>query len=146
MDYLVKLTDKKAREVLHYFTEDMFLTVFSKIFKDGDFSFSRYRLFSTVGIASELVSDSDLMYEPIYETNERYNPENRDFLERLSAAIKACNFLKDHFSKNYVNEFIHKDIKSIINDYFDDINDEDRANFSNDKTVRRLVYSFGTQI
>ncbi|HIY92083.1 MAG TPA: hypothetical protein H9820_03945 [Candidatus Companilactobacillus pullicola] len=146
MDYLVNLTDKKVHETLRDFTEEMFLTVFGQTLEGGDFYFSRYQLFNAVGIISDFVSDSDLMYEPLFETDERYDPENRDFIGRLNAAVKVSIFLKNHFSKNLVNEFTHKDIKSILVDIFDDVSNEDKEKFANDKTVRRLVHVFGTQV
>ena len=144
MDYYLKdLTEESMHEALHDFTEEMFLTVFGQTLEEGDFYFSRYQLFNAVRIVSECGTELNYLYEP----GERFNPEyNKDFLDLLNDAIKVATLLKNRFSKNLVNEFTHKDIKSILSDMFFDVSDEDKEKFANDKTVRRLVYIFGAQV
>lgn len=144
MDYYLKdLTEKSMHEALYDFTEEMFLTVFGQTLEGGDFSFSRYQLFNAVRIVSECGTELNYLYEP----GERFNPEyNKDFLDQLNDAIKVATLLKNRFSKNLVNEFTHKDIKSILIDMFFDVSNEDKEKFANDKTVRRLVYVFGAQV
>lgn len=144
MDYYLKdLTEESMHEALRDFTEEMFLTVFGQTLEEGDFYFSRYQLFNAVRIVSECGTELNYLYEP----GERFNPEyNKDFLDLLNDAIKVATLLKNRFSKNLVNEFTHKDIKSILSDMFFDVSDEDKEKFANDKTVRRLVYIFGAQV
>lgn len=144
MDYYLKdLTEESMHEALHDFTEEMFLTVFGQTLEGGDFSFSRYQLFNAVRIVSECGTELNYLYEP----GERFNPEyNKDFLDLLNDAIKVATLLKNRFSKNLVNEFTHKDIKSILVDIFDDVSNEDKEKFANSKTIRRIVYVFGTQV
>ena len=144
MDYYLKdLTEERMHEALHDFAEEMFLTVFGQTLEGGDFSFSRYQLFNAVRIVSECGTELNYLYEP----GERFNPEyNKDFLDLLNDAIKVATLLKDRFSKNLVNEFTHKDIKSILSDMFFDVSDDDKEKFANSKTIRRIVYVFGTQV
>ena len=144
MDYYLKdLTEESMHEALHDFAEEMFLTVFGQTLEGGDFSFSRYQLFNAVRIVSECGTELNYLYEP----GERFNPEyNKDFLDLLNDAIKVATLLKDRFSKNLVNEFTHKDIKSILSDMFFDVSDDDKEKFANSKTIRRIVYVFGTQV
>lgn len=144
MDYYLKdLTEESMHEALHDFAEEMFLTVFGQTLEGGDFFFSRYQLFNAVRIVSEC--GTELNY--LYDAGERFNPEyNKDFLDLLNDAIKVATLLKNRFSKNLVNEFTHKDIKLILVDIFDDVSNEDKEKFANSKTIRRIVYVFGTQV